>query len=121
MKFLCDVHISYKIVKHLRSLEIETFHVNEILDKWHTKDEDICEYADVNDLIVLSKDADFRSSFLINHTPKKLIKINLGNISTTTLQKVISENLPAIHKLYSSGGFMLELDQNSATFIKLIE
>ena len=51
MKFCCDVHISYKIVKHLRTLGFEAIHVNEILEKWHTKDSAICTYADENDFI----------------------------------------------------------------------
>jgi predicted nuclease of predicted toxin-antitoxin system len=118
MKFLCDVHISYKIVKYLRSLEFEAIRVNEILDKWHTKDSDICTYGDENDLIFLTKDVDFRNSFLISNTPNKLVKVNLGNLSTSILIDVISENLQAIQKLNSSRGFMIELDQGSATFIK---
>jgi predicted nuclease of predicted toxin-antitoxin system len=32
MKFLCDVHISFKLVKHLGALGFETIHV-----KYHTK------------------------------------------------------------------------------------
>ena len=118
MKFLCDVHISYKIVNYFRSSGFEATHVNEILDKWHTKDGDICTYADDNDLIVLTKDADFRNSFLISNTPKKLVKINLGNMSTSALIEVISDNLQAILRLDANGGFMIELDQDSATFIE---
>lgn len=76
MRFLCDVHISYKIADHLNSLGFETIHINEILDKCKTKDKKICEYADSNDLIVITKDSDFRDSFFINKTPKKLLKIN---------------------------------------------
>lgn len=63
MRFLCDVHISYKIANHLNSLGFKTLHVNEILDRWYTKDEKICEYADSHDLIVITKDSDFRDSF----------------------------------------------------------
>lgn len=43
MKFLCDVHISYKVVSFLTGLGYETVHVNQILDKWLTKDKDICK------------------------------------------------------------------------------
>ncbi len=118
MKFLCDVHVSYKLVKYLRALSIETSHVNEILNKWHTTDKDICSYADKIDLIVITKDADFRNSFLINNTPKKLVKVNLGNISTRVFIEVISNNLDAIKTLNSSGGFMIELGKHAATFIK---
>jgi len=53
MRFLCDVHISYKIADHLNSLGFETIHINNILYKWKTKDKKICEYADSNDLIVI--------------------------------------------------------------------
>ncbi|MDF9797825.1 putative nuclease of putative toxin-antitoxin system [Catalinimonas alkaloidigena] len=77
------------------------------MDKWHTKDGDISTYADENDLTVLTKDADYRNSFLISNTPKKLVKVNLGNLSTSILIDVISENLQAIQKLYSSRGFMI--------------
>ena len=81
MKFLCDVHISYKLVKYLQQSDYMAIHVNEILDKWFTKDSEISTYADLNDLIVITKDSDFRDSFFIKKTPRKLIKINLGNIS----------------------------------------
>ena len=121
MQFLCDVHISYKVVRHLRTLGFETTHVNEILDKWHTKDSDICAYADENDFIIITKDADFKNSFLIRGTPNKLVKVNLGNISTSALISVISENLPAIQRLYLSKKFMVELDQNSAVFVRAKE
>ncbi len=119
MRFLCDVHISFKLVSYLRSLEIHATHVNQILDKWHTKDEDICTYADEHDLIVITKDVDFRNSFLIKNTPKKLIRIKLGNISNSILIKVLSDHLTTIAHLGSNGGFMMELDQLSATVFKL--
>ena len=38
MRFLCDVHISYKIANYLKSLGFETIHINEILNKWKTKE-----------------------------------------------------------------------------------
>ncbi len=118
MNFLCDVHISYKVVSYLKSVEVEAIHVNDILEKWHTKDEDICAYADANDLIILTKDADFKNSFLIRNTPKKLVKINLGNISTKLLIELLKEQLQAMNKLSSSGSFMIELEKDSVTFMK---
>ncbi|MBN1767399.1 MAG: DUF5615 family PIN-like protein, partial [Prolixibacteraceae bacterium] len=36
MRFLCDVHISYKLTKYLIALGFDTIHVNEILDKSET-------------------------------------------------------------------------------------
>ncbi|MDP2887682.1 MAG: DUF5615 family PIN-like protein [Bacteroidota bacterium] len=48
MKFLCDGHISYKVVNYLTEAGYETAHVTQILDRWNTKDKDICKYADKN-------------------------------------------------------------------------
>ena len=117
MKFLCDVHISYKIVNHLILLGFESIHVNGILDKWNTRDREICSYADKGDYVVVTKDIDFRDSFLIRNTPKKLIKINLGNISNADLINIITSNIDAIIKLDSYSNFMVEIDKARLSYI----
>jgi predicted nuclease of predicted toxin-antitoxin system len=117
MKFLCDVHISYKIVNHLILLGFECIHVNGILNKWNTSDRDICSYADSNDYTIITKDVDFRDSFLISNTPKKLIKINLGNISNIELIEIIEANIDAIIKLDIHSNFMIEVDKLRLSYI----
>ncbi|MBA4411313.1 MAG: DUF5615 family PIN-like protein [Bacteroidota bacterium] len=116
MKFLCDVHISYKVVNFLTGLGYETIHVNQILNKWNTRDEDICSYADSNGLIVITKDYDFRDSFFLRSTPEKLIKINLGNISTSELIKSISDILNIVDRLNSNSSFLIEIGKGYTTF-----
>ncbi|MDO8952543.1 MAG: DUF5615 family PIN-like protein [Draconibacterium sp.] len=116
MKFLCDVHISYKVTKHLQSLGFEAVHINDILDKSCSSDKSICHYADKNDLIVITKDPDFRNSFYINNSPKKFIKINLGNISNDLLIQVITDNLEHFKKLNNSQVFIVEVDKTSIQF-----
>jgi predicted nuclease of predicted toxin-antitoxin system len=117
MKFLCDVHISYKVVNLLLSLGFECIHVNNILNKWHTKDNDICSYADNGDFTIITKDADFKDSFLIKGAPKKLIKINLGNIANTELIQIIISNIDTIIKLDSNISFMIEIDKTQLNYI----
>lgn len=69
-------------------------------------------------MIVLTKDADFKNSFMVNRTPMKLIKINLGNISNQRLIQILSDNLEAIKLLNSSSKrFMIEIDQHVVTFV----
>jgi predicted nuclease of predicted toxin-antitoxin system len=85
MKFLCDVHISLKLSNRLTSLGYYSLHVNQMPDKWHTTDKEICHFADANDFVVITKDADFRDSFFIMQSPRKLIKISLGNIANKQL------------------------------------
>jgi predicted nuclease of predicted toxin-antitoxin system len=116
MKFLCDVHISYKLVKHLRLLGFETFHINEILEKWLTSDSKICNFTDQNDLVVITKDSDFRNSHYIKKSPKKLIKINLGNISNEELIQIFSSNMEHFKSLNNNEMFIVEIDKTSILF-----
>jgi len=96
MKIICDVHISTKFTKFFANKGIVSVHVNNILDKWFTSDNKICEFADMNDYTVLTKDSDFKNSHFIKQSPKKLIKINLGNISTNRLLDIFEKNFSLI-------------------------
>jgi len=119
MRFLCDVHISYKLTKHLISLGFDTIHVNEILDKSETKDSDLCRFADQNNYVIISKDSDFRDSYFVKQTPKRLIKINLGNIPNQQLINIFNDNIDLIQKLDSKINFLLEIDKDIINLIEL--
>jgi len=114
MKFLCDVHISIKLSKRIQELGFQAEHVNNILDKWNTKDEDICKYADQKGYILISKDQDFRNSYLLKRSPKKLIKINLGNISNAELIEIIEKHMNALKSLdEETESFMAEISKTN--------
>jgi predicted nuclease of predicted toxin-antitoxin system len=106
MRFLCDVHITIKLSKRLQELGHQSEHVNNILDQWHTLDEDIIKYVDAHQGILVTKDQDFRNRYILNKTPQKLIKINLGNISNEVLMNVVEKHIELIsevnkkHKTY---------------------
>jgi len=112
MKFVCDVHISYKVQNFLQKQGYIALHINEVLDKWITTDIAICQYADENDLIIITKDFDFVDFYHIRKSPRKLLKITLGNIATNNLIKLISEALPLIHKISDRTHFLIEIDKD---------
>ena len=118
MKLLCDVHISYKIVKSLRKHADKVIHVNHILDKWYTTDKAICEYADRNDFIVLTKDKDFRNSHLVHMSPKKLILIALVNISNEDIVKILDKAISFVKEENQKPFFLMELSCNYISFMK---
>jgi predicted nuclease of predicted toxin-antitoxin system len=109
MRFLCDVHISFKLVKFLREKGFETIHVNNILNGYRSKDSEISEYCDDFDFILISKDSDFRHSYLLKKVPKKLLWITLGNISNKDLIEVINNCLKPLENLESRPNFMMEI------------
>ena len=118
MKFLCDVHISIKIAKSIEDFGYECEHVNRILNKWNTSDLEIIGFADDNDFILITKDQDFRDSFLLNAKPNKLIKINLGNISNEILLNRIGEILPIVERINGKNkNFMIEVSKSTSSII----
>ncbi|MCL6462254.1 MAG: hypothetical protein I4O51_10335 [Flavobacterium micromati] len=56
----------------------------------------ISKFSDSKDVILITKDFDFKNSFLINKKPRKIIKINLGNISTNQLIELFDRFMPEI-------------------------
>lgn len=110
MRFLCDVHIPKKLVHHLLDIGYDARHVNDMPNRWYSSDMEIATYADEGDFIVISKDADFKDSYLISGSPKKLVKVSLGNISNQVLIDMITAQLPSLGALYDKGSFLVELD-----------
>jgi predicted nuclease of predicted toxin-antitoxin system len=100
----------------LKNNQIESVHVNDILVSWFIKDKDIFIFADAYDFIVFTKDADFRNSHFLSQTPKKLIKLSLGNISTNQLIEILMENLENIRKICVNDNFIIEINPNQISF-----
>jgi predicted nuclease of predicted toxin-antitoxin system len=93
MKVLCDVHISYKLVRFFKQRGVEAVHVNELSDKWFTKDAVISRLADAEGFTVITKDIDFKNSHFLQNTPLRLIRIALGNISNAELLAIFDTYL----------------------------
>ena len=109
MRLLCDVHISYRIVNFLKQYTDQVLHVNNILDKWYTTDQAICEYADMHDFIVVSKDKDFKHSHLVRLSPKKLLLVSLGNLSNEQLISTLARAMGLLEKENKKSSFFIEL------------
>ncbi len=90
-------------------------HVNDLPNRWHSTDDEIAEFADRLNCILISKDIDFKNSFFIRQSPKKLLKINLGNLSNEALIRSIVTLLPFISSLDQRPRFLIELDSTGTT------
>ncbi|MFW5759140.1 MAG: DUF5615 family PIN-like protein [Bacteroidota bacterium] len=111
MKFLCDVHLPFALVNKLKSFGFTAMHVNELPCKWNSKDSEICIFSDTNDYVVVTKDSDFRDSFFLKQSPRKLIKVNLGNISNTDLLLIFETHINRISQLNILNSFLLEISK----------
>ena len=86
-------------------------HVNTTLDKWFITAAAISKFSDSKVAILVTKEFDFKNSFLINKKPRKLIKINLGNNITNELIELFDRFMPEI-KLVGNKNFqyMIEIE-----------
>lgn len=116
MNFLCDVHIPIKLAKFLQRKGHSAKHVNQLPSKWHTVDAEICTIADQNQWIVITKDEDFRASFLLRRTPRKLIRVSLGNISNDALIELFEQQLVLIEDIDKNQFFYLELGKTNTLY-----
>jgi predicted nuclease of predicted toxin-antitoxin system len=118
MNFLCDVHISFSLVRYLTSRNHSVIHVNHLPKKWFTPDNEISDYADSNNYVLITKDSDFRKSFLLKKTPKKMIRVVLGNISNEELIKIFIKHETTLTENLKREFCYIEL---SASDVLLIE
>ena len=116
MNFVCDVHIPYRLVNFLIKVGHQAVHVNNLLSGSKSKDIEIARYADSQNQIVVTKDEDFENLHFGLNTPKKLIRVLLGNISTNDLITVFEKHLVEIEKLQESERFYLEIGKNQFTY-----
>jgi predicted nuclease of predicted toxin-antitoxin system len=118
MNFLIDVHLPISLSKFLSNQpNCTAIHVNQILQKWYTADSEICKYADENDLVVITKDGDFKNSHFISHTPKKIIRVTLGNITNPEVLDLFTRYLPFIIPIAEKQRFYIELGKEQITII----
>jgi len=114
MHFLVDVHLPISLSKFLdKQSECSAKHVNHILQKWFTTDSAICKYADENDFVVITKDLDFKASHFVKKSPRKVIRIILGNISNSELLIIFEKYLPFILDQKSKAEFYIEVSKES--------
>lgn len=111
MTFLLDVHLPRLLGKFLKSKDNEAIHALDILHGARTKDADIRRYADMHEMILLTKDKDFVTSHAFLRSPKRLIKINLGNLSNSELLHIVDKNWMSISGIISRAEYMIELDR----------
>lgn len=111
MRVLCDVHIPYRLVNRLRELGVEATHVNRVLDGAMSKDPAIAEFVDAHDMLLITKDGDFRDSHLVTGTPARVLRLTLGNLTNSELISLVEAHWIAIAKICVGESCYMELSR----------
>jgi predicted nuclease of predicted toxin-antitoxin system len=105
--FVCDVHITPKLLTQLRAKGHDGDHFIGI-DWGRTADKDIWEYARMRDAIVVSKDDDF-ARLSISRPGPRVILVRLGNCTNEQLLRRFDKSLDEILSHFESGVRLVEL------------
>ncbi len=107
MKFLVDMPLSPKTVKFLKNMGHEAVRVNE-LGMAKSKDREIFDHAEKNDMIILSADLDFGTILANTHSRKpSVIIFRLRDPSPEHVNSLLSSNLPGIEEELIKGAIVI--------------
>ena len=81
MKFLIDAQLPRRLARRLGSIGHDAVHTRDLPAGNRTTDGEICRFADPNGRVVVTKDADFVSSYLLSGRPGRLLLVSVGNIT----------------------------------------
>ncbi len=98
MKLLFDENISFRIVKKVQEVFLESRHVTDVRPRLKS-DVSIFQYARANDFIIATFDEDFIDLQSLKGFPPKIIWLRMGNSSTLNVLHKLSENIQAIRDL----------------------
>jgi predicted nuclease of predicted toxin-antitoxin system len=81
MKLLLDANLSWRMIAILKQHFDDCFHVDSIGLNVPAKDSEIWEFAQTNDLIIVTNDEDFIDFINVKGFPPKVILLKTGNQS----------------------------------------
>ncbi len=95
MRLLFDENLSPRLVDKLAGEYPGSFHVRSVGLRGKD-DATIWEYARQNDLIIVSKDNDFRQLIFLNGPPPKVVWLSVGNAGTEAIYHLLQDKLSSI-------------------------
>lgn len=114
MKFLVDAQLPRRLANWLSEMGHDVKHTMDLPKGNRTTDQEINKISIEERRIVVTKDADFVNSFLIQNEPYKLLLVSTGNITNKELESIISKNLEQIGEALTQHMFV-EIDRKTIT------
>jgi predicted nuclease of predicted toxin-antitoxin system len=112
MKFLVDAQLPRRIARWLGTAGLDAVHTLDLPAANRTPDSTILRIAAAEKRVIVTKDADFVSSFVLTHQPEKLLLISTGNITNVQLEALLVPNIDAIAAAFNTSNFV-ELTRTS--------
>ena len=106
MRFLVDAQLPVRLATLLNQRGHQAIHTSSLPAGNRSTDQEICTIADTQDWIVVTKDADFRNSYLLTGSPRRLLIVATGNITNDALLELVGAGLAVITHAFKSSDFV---------------
>jgi predicted nuclease of predicted toxin-antitoxin system len=106
VRFLVDAQLPARLVSRLAELGHDAVHTSSLPDGNRSTDQRIVAVADLDGRIVVTKDADFRNSHLLNGSPARLLVVATGNIRNDDLSGLFESRLAEIEDAFGLGEYV---------------
>jgi predicted nuclease of predicted toxin-antitoxin system len=106
MKLIVDAQLPRRLARWLAARGHDTLHTLDLREGNRTPDADIAALASREHRILVTKDGDFVSSYLIKKQPPKLLLVTTGNMGNADLERLVERNLPAIESALETSDFV---------------
>lgn len=114
MKFLVNAHLPRRLIFLLNAAGHDAIHTLDLPERNRTPDLTINQVSVREQRILITKDGEFKDSFLLEGRPYKLLLISTGNITNADLERLLRDNLEEIVRAFQEHSF-LELDRATLT------
>jgi predicted nuclease of predicted toxin-antitoxin system len=112
MNFIVDAQLPRSLAIRLAEYGHTARHTLDLTDGNRTQDDTIATMADADSAVVISKDADFLDSHILNGKPARLLLISTGNISNRQLLRLFEVHHHRILDSFSQTN-LVELTQST--------
>ncbi len=111
MKFLVDAQLPRRLSRWLQEQGHDALHTLDLPLGNRTPDAEVVRIADAEARIVVTKDADFVQSHLLQGGPSRLLLISTGNINNDELMRLFHLALPQLIDGFTAASYLeLNLD-----------
>lgn len=102
MKFIVDAQLPKRLADALVHAGHDAIHTLSLPEQNRSTDSTIAQLADIEERIVISKDADFVSSHMVQATPRYLLEISTGNMPNSLLLPLLLRHLDRIELAFTT-------------------
>jgi len=96
MKFIVDAQLPRRLARELVAAGHDAVHTLNLARGNRTPDKEVTFIAAAEGRVVVTKDEDFVTQFLLRGAPPKLLLVSTGNISNDALSHLVALNLTAL-------------------------